>query len=168
MALPVATSALIRAERGAAAEASTDLAAGKRLLARLEHYTPWYEIETKLTLARCSARLGQRAEAVKLLGSAAAQLAEIPDDSILGAWIEEARKTIGTRGPIGGAQLTPAELRVLQFLPRHLSFPQIATSTHVSPNTVKTHAASIYRKLGCSSRDEAVQRARELGLLDAS
>ena len=167
MALPFATSALIRAQRGAAVEAGADLTTGKRLLGRLEHYTPWYEIEAKLTLARGAARLGQRAEASDLLGSAAAQLAEVPDDSLLGVWVAEARTAIG--GPVAadGAQLTPAELRVLQFLPRHLSFPQIATSTQVSPNTVKTHAASIYRKLGCSSRDEAVGRARELGLLDA-
>ena len=167
MAIAAATSALVRAQRGATAEAGADLTTAKRLLARLEHYTPWYEIETKLTLARCSARLGQRAEAAELLGSATAQLAEIPEDSILSGWIDEARETIGAGAPTRSAQLTAAELRVLQFLPRHLSFPQIAASIQVSPNTVKTHAAGIYRKLGCSSRDEAVRRARELGLLDA-
>jgi LuxR family maltose regulon positive regulatory protein len=63
--------------------------------------------------------------------------------------------------------LTPAELRVLEILPGHLTF-LADRRTHVSPNTVKTHPASIYRKLGASSRDQAVRRAREIGLLDAA
>jgi LuxR family maltose regulon positive regulatory protein len=61
--------------------------------------------------------------------------------------------------------LTTAELRILQFLPTHLSFPQIATKVYVSPNTVKTQAQAIYRKLDASSRREAVDRARSAGLL---
>ncbi|MBS1676345.1 MAG: hypothetical protein JST08_03065 [Actinobacteria bacterium] len=164
MGFPAAASALVRAQRGASAKAGADLETGKRLLAKLEHFTPWYEVETKLMLARASARLGRRAEAEELLASATAQLTEIPDGSLLRAWTEEARAAIGAAAD--SAQLTPAELRVLHYLPQHLSFPQIAASLQVSPNTVKTHAASVYRKLGCSSRDQAVRRAREIGLLD--
>ena len=61
--------------------------------------------------------------------------------------------------------LTTAELRVLQFLPSHLSFPEVAARLCVSPNTVKTHARAVYRKLDATSRAEAVARARESGLL---
>ena len=62
--------------------------------------------------------------------------------------------------------LTTAELRILHFLPTHLSFREIAERTHVSANTVKTQANAVYRKLDVRSRSEAVTRARELGLLD--
>jgi LuxR family maltose regulon positive regulatory protein len=62
--------------------------------------------------------------------------------------------------------LTPAELRVLRFLPTHLTFPAIADDLFISRNTVKTQAISIYRKLGVSSRKPAVEAARKLGFLD--
>lgn len=58
-------------------------------------------------------------------------------------------------------------MRVLQFLPSHLSFPLIGEHLHLSLNTVKTHALAVYRKLGVNSRDEAVARAQELGLVEA-
>src|SRR6185369_1820323 len=66
----------------------------------------------------------------------------------------------------GASSLTAAELRLLPLLSTHLSFADLAAELSVSPNTVKTHAVSIYRKLGVSSRGGAVTRARELGLLE--
>ena len=65
------------------------------------------------------------------------------------------------------SSLTTAELRILRFLPTHLSFREIAERVHVSANTVKSQANAVYRKLGVSGRSEAVSRGRELGLLDA-
>jgi len=62
--------------------------------------------------------------------------------------------------------LTTAELRLLHFLPTHLSFREIAGQLFVSTNTVKTQAQSIYRKLGVSSRAEAVACAEAAGLID--
>jgi LuxR family transcriptional regulator, maltose regulon positive regulatory protein len=70
-----------------------------------------------------------------------------------------------TGGRGGVSSLTTAELRLLPLLPTHLSFHEIADRLYLSRNTVKTHAISIYRKLGVSSRGEAVQRAQEIGLL---
>ena len=61
--------------------------------------------------------------------------------------------------------LTPAELRVLRLLPTHLSFREIGDHLFLSRHTVKTEAISTYRKLGVTSRSEAVRRAGELGLL---
>jgi LuxR family transcriptional regulator, maltose regulon positive regulatory protein len=66
----------------------------------------------------------------------------------------------------GASSLTSAELRVLPMLATHLSFPEIGTDLFLSPHTVKSQAMSIYRKLGASSRSQAVARARELGLLE--
>ena len=65
----------------------------------------------------------------------------------------------------GASTLTTAELRVLQFLPTHLSFEQIGKELFVSRNTVKSQAIAAYRKLGVTSRTEAVERAQALGLL---
>jgi LuxR family maltose regulon positive regulatory protein len=69
-------------------------------------------------------------------------------------------------GAEGASSLTAAELRVLPMLATHLSFPEIGTEMFLSPNTVKSQATSIYRKLGVSSRHQAVTRSRELGLLE--
>lgn len=80
----------------------------------------------------------------------------------LRAWLSE------TRGPAapGASALTAAELRVLPLLATHLSFPEIAADMFLSPHTVKSQAISIYRKLGATSRHQAVTRSRELGLLE--
>ena len=90
----------------------------------------------------------------------------LPEATVLADWIDgvlgagHARRE---RRPPGS--LTTAELRVLQLLPTHLSFREIAAGLHVSANTVKTHAHAVYRKLDASSRSEAVLKAREAGLL---
>ena len=69
-------------------------------------------------------------------------------------------------GSPGASSLTAAELRVLPMLATHLSFPEIGAEMFLSPHTVKSQAMSIYRKLGASSRHQAVIRSRELGLLE--
>jgi LuxR family transcriptional regulator, maltose regulon positive regulatory protein len=61
--------------------------------------------------------------------------------------------------------LTSRELTVLRDLPSLLSVEDVAEAHVVSVNTIKTHLKAIYRKLGVNSRREAVDRARELGLL---
>jgi ATP/maltotriose-dependent transcriptional regulator MalT len=66
----------------------------------------------------------------------------------------------------GASALTAAELRLLPMLCTHLSFPEIGAEMFLSRYTVKSHAYSIYRKLGASSRSQAVTRARDLGLLE--
>jgi LuxR family maltose regulon positive regulatory protein len=67
-----------------------------------------------------------------------------------------------------GQQLSAAELRVVRYLPTNLKAPEIAAELGVSANTVKTHLRHIYDKLNAHSRSEAVDRARELGLLARS
>ena len=76
--------------------------------------------------------------------------------------------------PHGGApegnvdELSEAELRVVRYLPTNLRTPEIASELFVSTNTVRTHLRHIYAKLGAHGRAEAVDRARELGLLAPS
>jgi LuxR family maltose regulon positive regulatory protein len=58
-----------------------------------------------------------------------------------------------------------AEIRVLRLLASPLSAREIAGELYISINTVKTHTKALHQKLGTSSREETVSRARELGLL---
>jgi LuxR family transcriptional regulator, maltose regulon positive regulatory protein len=62
--------------------------------------------------------------------------------------------------------LTAKELEVLARLPSHATYRAIGEQLYVSVNTVKTYMRSVYRKLGVSSRAEAVEVARRCGLLD--
>jgi len=64
--------------------------------------------------------------------------------------------------------LSEAELRVLRYLPTNLRGPEIAAELFVSPNTIRMHLRHVYGKLGVHSRTDAVNRARELGLLSPS
>lgn len=66
----------------------------------------------------------------------------------------------------GGAHpLTAAELRLLPHLASHLSLQRIAEELVIGRETAKTQATSIYRKLGVSSRTEAVSEAKKIGLI---
>ena len=78
-----------------------------------------------------------------------------------------ARSTSGRAPRSGPSSLTTAELRVLEYLPTHLSLKEIGEKLFVSRNTVKSQAIATYRKLGVSSRGEAVAPARRLGLIEA-
>jgi LuxR family transcriptional regulator, maltose regulon positive regulatory protein len=64
--------------------------------------------------------------------------------------------------------LSKGEIRVLRYLPTHLSAPEIATELSVSTSTVKTHMRNLYAKLGAHSRTAVVEQARALGLLAPS
>ncbi|QIK64478.1 helix-turn-helix transcriptional regulator [Leucobacter viscericola] len=62
--------------------------------------------------------------------------------------------------------LTNSERRVLNALLVHSTTASIAAAFHVSPNTVKTQLKSLYRKLDCSTREEAIKAATRLHLID--
>lgn len=61
--------------------------------------------------------------------------------------------------------ISPRELAVLEQMAAGLSNKQIAQALGVSPNTVKTHVARLFEKLGAERRTDAVARARELGIV---
>jgi LuxR family maltose regulon positive regulatory protein len=166
MALSLAVSAVVRSRTGKVEEADADLRRGRDLLEQLEDFAPWYEAETWIALARAAARLGDTPDARRMLAEAVRVLKLTPDAIVLETWIAETATSIETVSASGVHDLTPAELRILQYLPTHLSFPQIAGQVYVSPNTVKTQAQGVYRKLGVRSRREAVEHARAAGLLD--
>jgi LuxR family maltose regulon positive regulatory protein len=90
------------------------------------------------------------------LGTLASQAQEL---------LAQLSKERGSAAP-GASALTDAELRLLPLLATHLTFSEVGRELFLSPNTIKTQAGSIYRKLGASTRSQAVTRARELGLLE--
>jgi LuxR family transcriptional regulator, maltose regulon positive regulatory protein len=166
--LVFAVSGLVRAHRGMIEDAREDVLWSAGLLRQLADFAPWYEAETRIALARTTLRLGDVTAARTLMAEGAHSLRDIPDSTTLRAWLEEMRTGLdaATRAAGETCALTTAELRVLRLLPTHLSFPAIASRLYVSPNTVKTHARAVYRKLDASSRGEAVAHAFAAGLLD--
>ena len=108
---------------------------------------------------------GRGAAAAVELDQATAAIAECEDP---GAVAQNLRDAIALTGaaPGAGAHLSERELEILSLLAGELSRREIAAALFVSFNTVQTHMRSIYRKLGVTSRAQAVARAREQGLLD--
>jgi LuxR family maltose regulon positive regulatory protein len=120
-----------------------------------------------LALSRfCQAR-GDRAEARELLEQARSAVEGSPDIGLLEPALAAAEQGLrpASRTPEAGEELTDRELSVLRLLGGELSRREIADALFVSLDTVKTHIRGIYRKLGASTREEAVERARELRLL---
>ena len=77
----------------------------------------------------------------------------------------EATSQVGAR--VRAASITMAEAQVLRYLPTPLPFSVIAGKLGISRSAAKERAARLYHRLGVHSRDEAVSRARSLGLLRA-
>jgi LuxR family maltose regulon positive regulatory protein len=107
--------------------------------------------------------LEEGATVARLARAAAESLGTEPGTNLSMALGSLPRSRGTSRQP--AAILTQRELRVLRFLPSHLTNAGIASECFLSVNTVKTHMKSIYAKLGTSSRSETVARARLLGLL---
>jgi LuxR family maltose regulon positive regulatory protein len=170
MALVFAAAADHHAQRGQVEEAASEMSHALGLLVRLgEDYIAWYQVEVRALLARVALRLSDVPAARDLLGQGARYLRLTPDAVVLKQLLDDANaqaEAVLASSVIAPSSLTTAELRVLQLLPTHLSFREIAGELYVSTNTVKTQAHAAYRKLDASSRSEAVDRGRVLGLLD--
>ncbi len=171
LALSVAVAAAVEAHAGRVDDAHESLRRASDLLARLGDFIPWYGAQTRILLARAALGLTDVATAATLLAEASRMARRTPGAVIFEGWLNDAWDRIDDRaetafgGPLGTSSLTTAELRILRFLPTHLSLREIAKRLHVSSNTVKTQAHAVYRKLDASSRSEAVANATAAGLL---
>lgn len=160
--------ALAYARKGQAAEARDWLTGAQVLRANLSAALPIMSLLPLIALARGHAAVGDEAGAWTAVRQADAILSEHESLVALKAQLSDLRRQLRevSVGGIGSFTLTAAELRVLQFLPTHLSFPEIAQRLHVSHSTVKAQARSIYSKLEATTRTEAVSSALRYGLLD--
>ncbi|HWX96388.1 MAG TPA: LuxR C-terminal-related transcriptional regulator [Solirubrobacteraceae bacterium] len=167
-ALVFAVAALVRAQLGHADESKELVRRALLLLRTSDHYAPWYGEETRIMLARAVTRLTDMRRARTLLAEASRAARRVPDAPVLTAWLDEALGELDSGAAAaleGSSLLTLAELRILRFLPTHLSFREIGERLHVSTNTVKSQAHAVYRKLDASSRSEAVAHAARVGLI---
>ncbi len=168
------TSALVYAWRARVALHRGDVALGRDHMARaarlrglLTYALPVVSVQALLEMARAYIALADPAGGWAVLRQVRDILQQRPKLGLLAAQADELRDRLDTMrgGAPGASSLTTAELRLLPLLPTHLTFPEIGERLYVSRHTVKTQAMSVYRKLGVSSRGEAITRMRELGLL---
>ena len=149
-------------------QAKEHLVQAARLRPLLTYAIPVFAVQTLLEMGRSYLALDDAAGARTVLRQARGILQLRPDLGVLPHQAEELHAKLDTvRGGVPGVStLTTAELRLLPLLATHLNFLEIGERLYLSKYTIKTQAASIYRKLGASSRSQAVQRLQEIGLLE--
>jgi len=154
---------------GSADRAAASLRSAARLRPLLTYGRPLLSVVALLELARAYAALGDTAGAREVIRQSREVLEQRPDLGMLPGQLDVLSAALDTMKTtrFGASSLTTAELRVVPFLPTHLTFAQIAERLHVSRNTAKTQAISIYQKLGVSSRGGAVEQLGALGLLES-
>ena len=155
--------------RGDVPAARQLLLSAQRLRPVATYAIPHLAVQARIELSRIHLALGDLAGARTLMREIDGVLERRPDLGTLVCEAQALRTQLSEdQAPSvpGASSLTSAELRVLPMLATHLSFPEIGADLFLSPHTVKSQAISIYRKLGASSRSQAVARSRELGLLE--
>jgi LuxR family transcriptional regulator, maltose regulon positive regulatory protein len=168
-ALLCAVQARAALHRGDATAARQQLVSGQRLRGLWTYALPHVAVQARVELARVHLALADLAGARTLLREIDDLLRRRPGLGTLAGQAAALRTLLAKRrssSAVGASALTAAELRLLPLLTTHLPFPEIGEELFLSRNTVKTQANSIYRKLGASTRSQAVARARELGLLE--
>jgi LuxR family maltose regulon positive regulatory protein len=155
--------------RGDLPAARRELVRAQRLRPLFTYALPHLAVQVRVELVRVHLALADLTGARTLMREIDELLKRRPDLGTLAGEAEALRARLtherGASVP-GASALTAAELRLLPLLSTHLSFPEIAAELFLSPHTIKSATKSIYRKLGASSRNEAVTHARELGLLE--
>jgi LuxR family transcriptional regulator, maltose regulon positive regulatory protein len=168
---PAACPVLARAawHRGDTQAVRQQLVASQRLRPELTYAMPVLAVQVRIELTRVHLALADVAGARTLMQEIDEVLRRRPDLGTLVGEAQALRAQLANErssSDPGASALTAAELRLLPLLSTHLSFPEIAAELFVSRNTIKSQILSIYRKLGTSSRSQAVDRARTLGLLE--
>jgi LuxR family maltose regulon positive regulatory protein len=129
---------------------------------------PFLAVGVRIQLAKVHLAKGDVSTARHLLREIDDILLHRPD---LGTLVDQVSALRGLltastqAGAGGGPPLTAAELRLLPYLQTHLTLAEIGERLFVTRNTVGSEVTSIYRKLGVSSRTEAVRQATAIGLL---
>jgi LuxR family transcriptional regulator, maltose regulon positive regulatory protein len=163
-----AGAARLSLHQGDVKKAHRQLTRAMRARPSATYLLPYHAVRLQLQLAKVYLALADVATVRQLLREIDDILRHRP---MLGALIDEVsefRRVLAdstTTEVAGRSPLTPAELRLLPYLQTHLTAERIAERLFVSSGTVKTQVKSIYRKLGVSSRNDAVQMATTLGLL---
>jgi LuxR family maltose regulon positive regulatory protein len=129
----------------------------------MSYNPPSLLLMSRVMLGEVALEQGELASARGWCDSALKVLAEWPDAGMLGRRARALKDALERR--VMAEPITPAEQRVLELLPTRLTVAHLAERLFLSPATVKAHLRAVYRKLEVGTREEAVERARELGLL---
>jgi LuxR family maltose regulon positive regulatory protein len=166
--LAFAAAARFAAHEGDRKDMDRHLARAMRARPSCTSAFPHVSVRVRLQLAKVYAAVADQVTARHLFREIDDILLDRP---ALGVLVDEVTRSRGiltrsteaalTRGP----PLTSAELRLLPYLQTHLTFREIGERLFISRNTISSEVSSIYRKLGVSSRSEAVKQATEIGLL---
>lgn len=161
-------SALVAARCGRPDDARRMSAAAREMVARADYQAPRIVLLTHLLLAKVALSIGDRPQARASAKDAERVRRREGSATYLNEQLDEFHAQLA-HGDDGQAPeippITSAEMRVLAYLPTHLSLREIAEALYISRNTVKSHSVAIYRKLGVASRSEAVSEARRAGIL---
>jgi len=161
-----AGAARLSLHQGDVKEARRQLTRAMRARPAATYLLPYHAARLRLQLARVYLALAEQATVHQLLREIDEITSRRPALGTLTDEVQGFRDGLASRAaPNGVVPLTPAELRVLPYLPTHLTADKIAERLFLSGHTVKTEIKAVYRKLGVSSRNDAVQRATEIGLL---
>jgi LuxR family transcriptional regulator, maltose regulon positive regulatory protein len=161
--------ARVHLHRGDVPAARQELVSAQRLRPLLTYAVPYLAVQARIELAHAHFSLGDLAGARTLMREIDELLTRRPGLGTLAVQAQTLKAQLAKqRGSItpGASSLTAAELRLLPLLSTYLPLREIAAELFLSPHTIKTQTSSIYRKLGASTRSQAVARARQLGLLD--
>jgi LuxR family transcriptional regulator, maltose regulon positive regulatory protein len=160
---------------GSVLAAEGDLVGAEREFSHAERFledevatVPHARLLIRLADVRC--RRGRLDEAGETLGRAREKLAELRDSGTVPVFADEvAIELEKARSNASADEIlelpSDAEIAVLLWLATDLSVREIGTQLFLSPNTVRSHVRSIYRKLRVGSREDAVARAEGIGLL---
>jgi LuxR family maltose regulon positive regulatory protein len=168
-ALPAfAGAARLSLHQGDLKEAHRQLAKAMRARPAATFLLPYLAVRLRLHLARVYHAIADPGTVRQLLHEIDEVLIHRPALGTLIDEVDEFRRTVTSStapGAAGPLPLSPAELRLLPYLQTHLTAAMIAKRLFISIHTAKTEIKSIYRKLGVSSRDDAVRKATTIGLL---
>ena len=161
-----AVAARTAVRRGDVRRAQDHLARAAQLRPRLTAALPYRAVQFLLELVQAHLALTDVAGARTLLGEARSILHQRPGLGTRPAQAAQLQSKLDAarESTTGVGTLSGAELRLLPLLSTHLTFREIGQRLCLSHHTVKCQALSVYRKLGVSSRGQAIQRVQQTGL----
>jgi LuxR family maltose regulon positive regulatory protein len=156
---------MVHARAGELEEADHCISGGLQQMR--DRWEPIHIAQALLALAPVRRAVGAPREARAMIDEARALIEACPDPGILAERLEQAARTLvpAYRRADQDTRLTERELEVLRLLAAGSTEREAAATLFVSRNTIHSHTKSIFLKLGCSSRVQAVTRASELGLI---
>jgi LuxR family transcriptional regulator, maltose regulon positive regulatory protein len=161
-----AVAARTAARAGDVQRARTEVTLAARVRPRCSIAIPW-SAQSLLQLAHAYLAVADPAGARAVLRQVRDIVLASPELGVVSQQCTELGRVLDSINvsSVGASSLTAAELRLVPLLATHLSYRDIGERLHVSRNTIKSEAMSVFRKLGVTSRREAVETAGQIGLL---